>query len=328
LTPWIVSSIVAFLVCMTSNHLIEPVLVLGGTGKSGRRVADRLTRMGVPVRVGSRTAATPFRWEDPATWSSGVSGVRAAYVCYHPDLAVPGAAETVSSFARVATDAGVQRLVLLSGRGETEAERAEDLVRAVSPGTTVARCSFFAQNFSEGAFLPEVLDGALHLPVGQVREPFVDLDDVADVAVAALTDDRHAGQLYELTGPDLLTFDEALAEVSVAAGRPVQLRRMSPEAYAAAARGHGVPEEVLGLLMYLFTEVLDGRNASVTDGVERALGQAPRPFRAFAENAARGGAWQVPATAISGHRAAGAGGTPLLVAADDPYERPRAGHGH
>lgn len=280
---------------MTTTTHTAPVLVLGGTGKSGRRVASRLTRVGVPVRIGSRTAPTPFHWEDPGTWPSAVAGARAVYVCFHPDLAVPGAAETVSAFARVAAAADIQRLVLLSGRGETEAERAEDLVRAVVPTATVVRCSFFAQNFSEGAFLPEVLDGALHLPVSHVREPFVDLDDVADVAAAALTDDRHAGQLYELTGPDLLSFDEALAEVSRAAGRPVDLRRLSPDDYAAAARDQGVPDDVLGLLLYLFTEVLDGRNAVVTDGVERALGRPPRPFREFARAAAAAGAWSAPA---------------------------------
>jgi uncharacterized protein YbjT (DUF2867 family) len=279
---------------MTTNHSTGPVLVLGGTGKSGRRVADRLARLGTPVRIGSRTAPTPFRWEDPATWPSAVAGVRAAYVCYHPDLAVPGAADTVAAFARLAVEAGVDRLVLLSGRGETEARRAEDLVRAVAPATTIVRCGFFAQNFSEGAFLPEVLDGALHLPVGEVREPFVDLDDVADVATAALLDDRHAGCLHELTGPHLLSFEEAVAEVSRAAGRPVAFHRLSPEEYAAAAASLGLPEEVVQLLLYLFTEVLDGRNASVTDGVRQAIGRPPRSFRTFAEAAA--GAWRLPAT--------------------------------
>lgn len=277
---------------MTTNRPSGPVLVLGGTGKSGRRVADRLTRMGTPVRIGSRAALTPFRWEDPVTWRAAVSGVRAAYVCFHPDLAVAGAAETVASFARASAEAGVRRLVLLSGRGEAEAERAEELVRAEVPGTTILRCSFFAQNFSEGAFLPEVLDGALHLPVGEVREPFVDLDDVADVATAALLDDRHAGRLHELTGPDLLTFEEATAAVSRAAGRPVAFRRLSPEEYAAGAASQGVPDEVVALLLHLFTEVLDGRNATVTDGVEQALGRPPRSFRTFAGAAA--GAWRAP----------------------------------
>src|SRR5262249_58936910 len=108
------------------------------------------------------------------------------------------------------------------------------------------------------------------VPAGDRPEPFVDVDDLADVAVAALTDDRHIGQLYELTGPRLLTFAEAVGEIAKATGREVRYVPVSVQEYAAAAAEQGVPSEGIDLLTYLFGEVLDGRNAHLADGVQRA----------------------------------------------------------
>jgi uncharacterized protein YbjT (DUF2867 family) len=147
------------------------------------------------------------------------------------------------------------------------------------------------QNFSESYFLEPLLAGELALPAETVGEPFVDADDIADVAVAALTDDRHAGQLYELTGPRLLRFDEAVAEIARASGRPLRYVPLTVEEFAAGMVGAGVPEDVVSLLGYLFTEVLDGRNAHVADGVRRALGREPRDFGDFAGKTAAAGAW-------------------------------------
>jgi len=258
------------------------VLVLGATGKTGRRVADRLDALGFPVRRASRSGDVRFDWDDHATWGPAVEGAEAVYVAYAPDLAIPGAPETVARFARVARDAGVRRLVLLSGRGEEEAQRAEVLVGEAFPARTVVRSAFFAQNFSESFLYEPLLDGVLALPVTDVAEPFVDLDDVADVAVAALTDDAHAGQVYELTGPRALTFAEAVAEVTAASGRDVRFVPITMDEFTGGLLAAGLPEDVVGLMRYLFTEVLDGRGTPVTDGVQRALGREPRSFGAYA----------------------------------------------
>ncbi len=270
-------------------------LVTGGTGRTGRRVLARLEALDVPTRVGSRPAAPPFEWHDAATWAPVLDGVGAAYLCYHPDLAVPGAADTVGEFARTAVAAGVSRLVLLAGRGEEEAERTEDLVRAAaadSPATvTVVRASWFAQNFTEGPFRDELLGGELPLPVRDVREPFVDIDDIADVVTAALTEDRHAGRVYDVTGPRLLTFDEAVAEIAAAAGPPMRTVHVPLADYTAGMAAAGVPAEVTSLMEYLFRDVLDGRNASVGDGVQRALDRHARDFAGFARRAAAAGTW-------------------------------------
>lgn len=269
----------------------QPILVLGGTGKTGRRVAQRLTALGLPWRMGSRTANPPFSWEDPATWAPALQGMGAVYISYFPDLAVPGAADTVGAFARLAVQHGVRRLVLLSGRGEEGAQRAEQAVQASGAETTVVRATWFNQNFSEGGFLDMVRAGDLTLPVGDVLEPFVDADDIADVAVAALTQDGHAGEVYELTGPRLLSFAQAADEIARAAGRPVRCTPISLDAFTDAAAAQGEPPEVVALLRYLFSEVLDGRNARLADGVQRALGRAPKDFAVFAREVAGSGAW-------------------------------------
>ncbi|WP_222844025.1 NmrA family transcriptional regulator [Cellulosimicrobium sp. CUA-896] len=234
-------------------------------------------------------------------------GADAVYVAYAPDLAVPGAPETVTRLAALARDAGVRRLVLLSGRGETEAQRAEAMVGDAFPGRTVVRCAFFAQNFSESFLRDAVLDGAVVLPVDGVAEPFVDLEDVADVAVAALTDDAHAGRVYELTGPRALTFAEAVAEIAAASGREVAYVPVTADAFAAGLRAEGVPDDAVELLEYLFTEVLDGRGTPVADGVRAALGREPRDLREVAEREAA--AWAAPvAASVPGARAGGTAG--------------------
>jgi uncharacterized protein YbjT (DUF2867 family) len=276
-----------------STQMTKPILVLGATGKTGRRVLARLTARGVPTRAGSRSAPSRFDWEDRSTWAPALRDVKSVYISYYPDVAAPGAAATVGAFAELAVRSGVPRLVLLSGRGEAEAERAEQAVRASGADVTILRSTWFAQNFSESYWV-DMVSGEVALPAGDTPEPFVDADDLADVAVAALTDDRHIGQLYELTGPRLLTFAEAVAEIATATGREVRYVPVSVQEYAAAAAGQGVPSEVIDLLTYLFGEVLDGRNAHLADGVQRALGREPRDFADYARDAAASGVWDPP----------------------------------
>jgi len=204
---------------MPAHPNARTTLVLGGTGKTVSRLVGRLRAHDLPVRVGSRGAEPPFDWEDRATWEPALEGVGAVYIAYQPDIAVPGALDTVSALIDAALAAGARRLVLLSGRGEVEAERAEQALIASGAEWTILRCSWFAQNFSEGFFRDAMLAGELGLPVDAVREPFVDVEDVADAAFAALTNDAaHAGRLYEMTGPRALTFAEATAEVARASG--------------------------------------------------------------------------------------------------------------
>jgi uncharacterized protein YbjT (DUF2867 family) len=269
----------------------KPTLVIGGTGKTGRRVADRLKARGIPVRIGSRSADPPFDWEDSQTWAPALEGAGAAYVSYYPDVAIPGAVEAVTELASTAMGRGVKRLVLLSGRGEEEAQRAERALRESGADWTIVRCSWFSQNFSEGFLGEQVAAGEVVLPEAAVPEPFVDVEDIADVAALALSEDGHVGQVYELTGPRLLTFEEALREISAATGREIRYIPVSLEEYAAGAAENGVPPDFVEFLTYLFGEILDGRNASLVGGVQRALGREPRDFSEFAREAAAAGVW-------------------------------------
>ncbi|MFE9699764.1 NmrA family transcriptional regulator [Streptomyces sp. NPDC006270] len=307
---------------------VGTVLVTSGTGKTGRRVAERLTALGVPVRSGSRTGSSgagagglsagtgdsgadtggpgaraadsasragtvPFDWQDDSGWAEALRGARAAYVAYYPDLAVPGAAGAMAAFGRTAAACGVRRVVLLSGRGEPQAAVAEEALRGAAGAAevTVVRSAFFAQNFSEGALLEGVLGGEVAFPAGTTAEPFVDLDDLADVVVAALTGPGHAGAVYELTGPRSLTFAQAAEELARAAGRPVRYVPVTGPAYASLLEEFGVPGPEAGFLAELFETLLDGHNMATTDDVQRVLGREPKGFSAFAREAAGDGAW-------------------------------------
>ena len=270
----------------------KPYLVLGGRGKTGSRVVDRLAARELPVRLGSRSGTPPFDWTDRTTWPRILDGVGAAYVTYQPDLAAPGAADALGSFIDHALDAGVGRLVLLSGRGEEEAEHCERILQTSGADWTVIRSSWLDQNFSESFMLDMILAGEVALPVRDVGEPFIDAEDIADIAVAALTDDRHIGELYEVTGPRLLSFGDAVAEIGRATGHEVRLIPLSREEFADGLAAEGVSGDEAWLLDYLFATVLDGRNERVADGVQRALGREPRDFRDYAQVTAASGIWR------------------------------------
>lgn len=269
----------------------ERVLVVGGTGKTGRRIAAGLTAVGVTVRIGSRGASPPFDWNDESGWDACLQGMDAAYVSYAPDLAMPGATDAIQTFVDRAKSHGLKRLVLLSGRGEPEAQACERIVGESGLEWTVVRASWFLQNFSEGAFTEMVLNGRITLPAGDVPEPFVDVGDIAEVAITSLTQPGHAERIYEVTGPRAVTFAEVAAELSDALGRDIAYIEVPHDAFIAEVKRSGAPQDVSWMLDYLFSTVLDGRNANIVDGVEQALGRPARDIRDWAREAASAGAW-------------------------------------
>ncbi|SHN74796.1 NAD(P)H-binding protein [Cryptosporangium aurantiacum] len=272
------------------------VLVLGATGKTGRRVAARLRLHGTDVRAASRSSRIRFDWSDPAGWDSVLEGVSAVYVVPPP---VPG---PVHEFVTRAAAAGVQRLVLLSGRGADswgdstfglDMRSAEDAVRGSALEWTVVRSSNFDQNFDEDLFHAPLVAGELVLPAGAVPEPFVDIEDIAEVAVTVLAEPgRHAGQIYELTGPRALTFAEAVDLIAKASGRSISYRQVSPAEYAAALVGEGWPEDAAHHVAEMFVLMERGLLAKATDDVATVLGRAPRSFEDYVVRAASAGAWQ------------------------------------
>ncbi|WP_433654217.1 NAD(P)H-binding protein [Nocardia sp. CA-128927] len=276
-----------------NGNATQTILVTAGTGKVGRRVADRLAANGFPVRIGSRSAELPFDWEDRSTWAPVLDGVRAAFVMFTPDIGDPRAGDTIRAFSELAVASGVQRLVLLSARGEDQAAAAETAVRESGAEWTVLQAAWFNQNFDEGVFTDMVLAGGVAFPAGQVLEPFIDSGDLADVAAAALTEDRHAGQNYELTGPRLLTFGDAVEAIAKGTGREVHYIPVTGAEFGAVLGAEfGMPAEEVAGMIGIFATLLDGRNAKVTDTVQRLLGREPVDFADYVRDAVAAGAWK------------------------------------
>ncbi len=270
-------------------------LVVGGTGKTGALVAQSLEAMGHAARVTSRQGSPSFDWERSENWSDVIGDAEQLYISYAPDLALPSAAPQLAELTRIAVSRGTRRIVLLSGRGEPECEPAERVVRESGAAWTILRCAWFNQNFSDGALLPAVLSGCIRMPAGDVREPFIDTRDIAEVAVAALTQPGHDGVVYELTGPRLLGFADVAAEISEASQRAVHYEAVSEQAYAEDLSAF-LPAELAAWLAALFGRVLDGRNAQTTSDVQRVLGRPPRDFSSFARQAAARGTWSARAS--------------------------------
>ena len=268
----------------------QSILVVGANGKTGSRVVARLKEKGIAIRRGSRNADIPFDWEAPETWAPALTGVSKAYVTYFPDLAFPGAVEKLEAFTKVATETGLDHIVLLSGRGEHFAGMGEEVVRNSGLPFTIVRSAWFAQNFSEGYLRDPILGGVLPMPGGDIAEPIIDIDDIADVVVAALTEDGHIGERYEVTGPRLMTFAEMAEVLSTTLGRHIQHVPISFEDFHANVAASG-DDFVADVFTKIARETLDGRNAYVAQGVEQALGRTPRDFAEFAKAVAARGVW-------------------------------------
>jgi len=269
----------------------SPILIIGKNGKTGARVNQRLEALGYATRPVSRSTTPSFDWENSATWAHAIKGTRSAYVTYQPDLAVPNAEAAIKEFVKVASENDLEHIVLLSGRGEEGAQRAEQVLKTSGISWNIVRCSWFSQNFSESFMLEGILSGELVLPAADTLEPFVDADDIADVAVATLTDPRHRNKLYELTGPRAINFAQCIKEISEALDRSVKYTTVPIDDYINALSEQGESEDMQWLLRELFTVVFDGRNSNVMSGVEEALGRPPTDFKTYVQKTIESGVW-------------------------------------
>ncbi|MBB4887781.1 NAD(P)H-binding protein [Streptomyces netropsis] len=273
---------------------MKPILVLGGTGKTGRRVVVRLQQRGHDVRVASRKGPNPFDWDDENTWEPVLAGAGAAYLV---DSRLGDAAPSMSSFSKLAVSSGVERLVLLSHRDWAVSDGEEKLpceraVRESGAEWTILKPAWFVQNFSEESFFRgQVVDGEVVLPTGDGVEPFIDAEDIADVAVATLTEDGHGGQAYELSGPRLLSLGAVVDEIARATGRSITYRPVSSADFAAYGTENGLPEDFTAMLNLLFGWISENRFAQLADGVQRVLGREPRDFADYVRATAVTGVW-------------------------------------
>jgi uncharacterized protein YbjT (DUF2867 family) len=269
----------------------SPILIIGKYGKTGQRVNSLLQALGYSTRAVSRSTIPSFDWQDKSNWASVLEGTRTAYVTYQPDLAVPNAQADIREFVRIAMEVGIEHIVLLSGRGEQGAQRAEETLKNSGIAWNIVRASWFSQNFSESFMLEGVLEGELVLPVGEITEPFIDADDIAEVAVAALIKDDLRNQLFEVTGPRAMTFSQCIQEISAAIDRPVKFTSVPIDAYLSELNNRGAPQDMQWLMHELFSKVMDGRNTQVMPGVEQALGRAATDFKVYVQKARDSGVW-------------------------------------
>ncbi|MGY6647956.1 NmrA family NAD(P)-binding protein [Wenyingzhuangia sp. IMCC45574] len=268
------------------------ILVIGGTGKTGRRVVEKLKNHDVNVRVGARSATIPFDWENRDTWPAVLENIDKAYVTYSPDLAIPGALDKIEALVKLAKKQGLKKMILLSGKGEKEAQLCEQVLIHSGLDYTIVRASWFMQNFSESFFLDALQVGQVALPKPEAKVPYVNADDIAAVVVEALLDDKHNGQLYELTGSRLLTFEDVVNEINLTTGREIQFTAIPHEEYIAMLKEFNVPAEYIWLIDYLFTNVLDAEgNNEISNDIENVLGRKPIDFSDFVKETAKTGVW-------------------------------------
>lgn len=268
------------------------ILVIGGTGKTGRRVVEQLNQLGHQVRIGSRSSSPGFDWEDSSTYAAALRGMDRAYIVYYPDLAVPGAKEAIEKLTEVALKEGLEKVVLLSGKGEKEAEACEQIVAESGLNYTLVRASWFNQNFSEGAFLDFILAGQVALPMPEAEIPFVDADDIADVVTKVLIDDVYNNKTITVTGPRKMTFKEAVETMAKGIGRDIRYQPISIEEFKHGMKQAGLPDSYVWLFGYLFKEVLGKPdNQAVSHDVEKVLGRKATDFEQFVKKTASTGIW-------------------------------------
>jgi uncharacterized protein YbjT (DUF2867 family) len=268
------------------------ISVLAASGKSGRRVVAALRAAGHPVRAASRSSEVRFDWQDPRTWTAATDGAAALY------LVAPEDPAPLRPFVDLVQEAGVKRVVLLSGRGREAwngrfgqaMAAAEDVVRSSDLNWTVVGANNFMQNFTEDLWYEPLLAGRLALPTGGVPEPFVDLDDVAAVVARLLTTDGYARRTLELSGPAALTFADAVATIATAAGRAIRFEELTPDAYADELRAAGLGDWA-GELGGMFEVMRDGHLAAPTGAVEEVLGRPPRSFEDWVARVAPTRVW-------------------------------------
>jgi uncharacterized protein YbjT (DUF2867 family) len=268
------------------------ILVIGGTGKTGSRVAKNLSQLGHNVRITGRKTKPAFGWENPETYDAALKDMDRAYIVYYPDLAVLGARDAIRTLTDKALKAGLDKVVLLSGKGEKEAEACEEIVANSGLNYTLVRASWFNQNFSEGAFLDFVLDGVVALPMPEAEIPFVDADDIADVVTKVLVDDTYNGETITVTGPQKQTFEEIVKIMEQAIGRKIQYVPISIEEFKEGMKAAGLPDSYVWLFGYLFQEVLGNPdNQEVSADVDKVLGRPAKDFETYAKQTAATGIW-------------------------------------
>ncbi|AFC31400.1 YesF [Paenibacillus mucilaginosus 3016] len=270
------------------------ILVTGAAGKTGSRTASRLREMGYPVRTAGRNRAAAaghegehvvFDWNEESTHEAALEGVSAVYLV--GPLMVMEPAKIMIPFLEKAWKAGVRRAVLLSSASVPEGGpvfgEVHRYLREQAPEWAVLQPSYFMQNFTEGPHGAAVRQGGdLVTAAGEGRVAFVNADDIAEVAVRALTDSVPHNTAHVITGPEALTYGEAAEILSRTAGREVRHVSVSPRELQQQWMALGMPEDYAAFMAGLDEGIRDrGTESRVTDTVERITGRRPVSLAEF-----------------------------------------------
>jgi len=271
------------------KSLTKNVLIIGGKGKNGRRVAEKLKSHKFNPIVTTRTINAHveneryFDWNDSSTFGPALKNIEIVYIV-HPDTSMLGAEQQIEGLITEMMNQSVSKAVLLSGRGQASVEKCEKILMQSQLDWTVIRSAWFNQNFSEGHFLHGIRSGEVTFMADTVKEPFVDLEDLSDVVVECLIDAVHNGKIYEVTGPELLTFAEAVNVIGVKLKRNIQYQYLNQEAYRQYLKNAGLDEFIAAHMTQAFSEILDGRNENIGKGVTHVLGRDPIKFTDFVKS--------------------------------------------
>lgn len=284
----------------------DKTLVTGATGRVGAKLAELFIARGGDVRAAGRdpsavSAALPgiaeavaFDFERPGTFAPALKGTAKVFL-----IARPGdnhSDEAAMPFIDAAVKEGVRLIVDLTAMGTEQDEtftlrRMERYVEASGIPFVHLRPNWFMQNFSSGPMLADIrATGALHLPASDAKLSFIDVRDIAAVAFAALTEDRHAGNAYTLTGAEALDHYEVVGILSRASGRAIAYLPLSEEAANAALRKAGVPDALIERWTEFYRKVRQGFCAPVTHDSERILRRPEIRFEQYAKDHAA--AWK------------------------------------
>jgi uncharacterized protein YbjT (DUF2867 family) len=277
---------------------MSDILILGGTGKTGRRLAAALREAGAPARTAARRGAdVAFDWDDAASREAALAGADRVYLV--PPAGRLDHAPLVRAFLDQAAAAGVRHVTALSAFGVNHAPdetplRAMELALAARDdlGWSVVRPTWFMQNLTEGFMQPQIAAGTLALPAGDGAEAFIDAQDIAAVAAATLLDPAaHAGRAYDITGPEALTHTQVVERIAAATGREVRYVDADRAAWVAGATDAGLPADYAEVLAGLFDLIRDGHGSRPTSTVREVTGREPRSLEDFVADAAAAGAW-------------------------------------
>ena len=278
------------------------ILVTGATGNVGSEVFKQLVMQAEPVVAGVRDvekakrhfAKLPagageyreFDFNEPATWPAALAGVDKMFLVIPPGTTNP---VQVELFFKTALQAGVKQLVFNSGRttGDLPGEPlnvTEGLIKNSGMGWTILRPGWFMQNFLNWVGFTIPTEDAFYLPASDSRTAFVDVRDIGAVAAKVLTEDGHYGQVYELTSPEALTHFEVAQKISAAAGRTIRYVHLNDEEFAKAMVERGWSQASAEHAVFLYRIVRMGKEAAVSDDIEKVLGRQGNDFERFAKD--------------------------------------------